>query len=474
MADVDIEEPPAAVVHRWPLDLIPRSAFALIAVALTWLLIVFFGAHYADETQRELRLIPWLPYDQRVDFAYFFAGADMAWHGDAADLYPLKGELTFYPFDPIFQELTDEYDNARTLARGNYYNPPALAFLQSPLTVFSFKYAFWLFSVLAITVFAAALYLAWRHGRSLPELPLLLFGALAFKPVHEALIMGHMTLFFVLALMAGLFALRARQASLAGLAFSVLALKPQWAVLPALFLLTRREWRALAVMAVVSSFVFFVPFLITGLETFRNYVQFLRSAAEIDLRDAPHMFSWNGFLFKLEGGPFKIETTPVCGSFCWAYDAAHAVFPGPSPGLIYALVAVTAVVMLVVWWSRDFYLGAAAMVIAMLLVSTHSVWYDWSLLVVAAVFLVLRPRTRPGVGWELWIVLLALFLASGQSIDVILTPDRHLPDWHRPGLFLLTPVAFASLLWIVSVAWRDGLLRLPARLSSAPRPSAGS
>ena len=90
--------------------------------------------------------MPYLAYDERVDFAYFYAGASMAYHGDAAELYPVPGELTYYPYDPIFDVTTEPYALDRLIARGNYYNPPALAFLHAPLAMLSFRDAFWTFS----------------------------------------------------------------------------------------------------------------------------------------------------------------------------------------------------------------------------------------------------------------------------------------------------------------------------------------
>jgi hypothetical protein len=55
---------------------------------------LFNVARYANEAQREIRLIPWLAYDNRVDFGYFFAGAEMAAHGEAAELFPVLGAGT--------------------------------------------------------------------------------------------------------------------------------------------------------------------------------------------------------------------------------------------------------------------------------------------------------------------------------------------------------------------------------------------
>ncbi len=422
------------------------AVFAAVSLSL----FLFLGARYLDETQRELRLLPWLPYDMRVDFGYFFAGADMAWHGDAAELYPAPGDAVVYPPDPIFESTPDDYDRARLLARGNYYNPPALAYLQSPLTAFDYRTAFWLFTGLSVASVAGYGLLAWRAGRGVPELAFLLLGVITFKAVHETLVLGHLTLFFVLVLAAGFLALRAERQVLAGLVFSLLALKPQWAVLPALFLLVRGEWRSLGVMAAGAAAIFFLPFFATGFQTLSNYYHFLRQAAEWDLWDAPHMFSWNGFLLKLDDRPPWFQGGPI-----------------PDPTLIYALIALTVLPLAVVWAGRDFLLGVAATVIAMLLVSTHSVWYDWALLAVAALFLVLRPMGR-GLRVQLWVVLLALYVATAYSTEALLRPDRHFVDWQRPELYPITPIAFAALMWIAALTVYEGRLkglslRLPPR-----------
>jgi hypothetical protein len=386
----------------------------------------------------------------------------MALHGEAADLYPHPGELTFYPGDPVFQQTPDEYAKARLLARGNYYNPPALAYLQAPIAALPFRDALWLFASLGMAAIGGYVVFAWRAARAVPELPLLILGVLSFRPLHEAIMMGHIAPFFILALTAGFLLLRSQRQVLAGLCFSLLAFKPQWAVLPALFLLARGEWRAFGTMAAAAAAIFFLPFFATGLDTLGNYYHFLRFSATLDMKDAPHMFSWNGFLSKLDGS--EIQN----GQLVLFADA-------PSPALVYGLIALTALPMVVVWYGRDYYLGIAATVVAMLLVSTHSVWYDWSLLAVAALFLILRsPGMSRGQRVEMWVVLLALHLAASQSVAAVLYPDRHFVDWHRSAFFSMTPVAFLSLLWMASLAVRDGQLRPPDRLRRLLPQAAGS
>jgi hypothetical protein len=155
------------------------------------------------------------------------------------------------------------------------------------------------------------------------------------------------------------------------------------------------------------------------------------------------MFSWNGFLSKMDGS--EIQN----GQLVLFADA-------PSKTLVYSLIAMTTVPLLVVWRSRDYLLGVAAMMVAMLLISTHSVWYDWGILSVAALFLVLRSaRFNRGMRVEMWVALLALFLACAQSISEVLTPDRHAVDWHRAAFYSATPVAFAVLVWMASIPLRE-------------------
>ncbi|HEY7268532.1 MAG TPA: glycosyltransferase family 87 protein [Dehalococcoidia bacterium] len=432
-----------------------RTRAATIAA---WAFAIAVGAFLAVSmfnngrmTRKELRLIPTLPYDERVDFAYFYAAATMVWHGDGDELYPQKYEYIFYPGDPAFDQTQDNYLRARLLARGNYYNPPILAILEAPLTSMSFASAFWTYSAVSVGAFALFLLLFWRAGRGIPELPLVILGMAAFRPVHEAIIMGHQSLFFVLAMGAGFLALRAKQNFLAGLCLSLLAIKPQWAILPGLFLLVRGEWRAGFAMALGALALFGLPFIATGKSSFLNYFHFLRDQSSSDLVNAPHMFSWNGFLSKLQpNNPF---TAPI---------------PDVNKDILYGLEAVTLLVVLFIWMGRDLYLGVAATVIGMLLVSTHSVWYDWAFLVVAAAFIILRPMPA-FVRAQSWVFLLALFVSSAQSTAAVFAPDgRHgFLHWSEPAFFSVTLVAAGTLLWIAGRVVLEGQIHLPWRRGSS-------
>jgi hypothetical protein len=185
-----------------------------------------------------------------------------------------------------------------------------------------------------------------------------------------------------------------------------------------------------------------LPFAATSVETVRNYVHTARSLSSQDLIDAPHMFSWNGFLFKLRGGPVHGGTPPPH----WQ---------------IYALILVSLPPLALIYRSGDFLVGAAGTVLAMLLISIHSVWYDWALLLAAALFLTMRvPQMTDRHRLEMWGVMLAVYLAASQSTAALLYPGRHEIDWHRQAIYLITPVAFVALVWLAALPYREGVARL--------------
>ena len=149
--------------RAWPAA---AGVFALAALVL----FAYNGLRYADETQSELRLIPDLRYDQRLDFNYFYGAAEMVLHGDAGLLYPDCSPShypdcseIFWPTDPLYsQPGVDDYTKAKAIVRGSYFGPPAIAFLQAPLALLSFRKAYWLFSLLSLGALGAFVSIAWR------------------------------------------------------------------------------------------------------------------------------------------------------------------------------------------------------------------------------------------------------------------------------------------------------------------------
>jgi hypothetical protein len=413
-----------------------------LILLLSTLLFLYDGARRVREDQHELRLIPYLRYEARTDYIYFYAAGYMALHGQAADLYPGSEDAIVYPGDPAFETAPDDATRARMVTRGSYFNPPALPFLEAPLAALSFRTSYWLWTVISLAALAGFVAMAWRNTRGIVEAPLIVLGMLAFKETHEVVIMGHPTFVFLLTITGGFLLLRAERPVLAGLVLSTLALKPQWVVLPAVFLVVRGEWRSLAALLTACAVIFLAPFLATSVDTVHNYLRTAHVITNADLTDAPHMFSWNGFLFKLRGGP------------------GHGGTPPPQ-WQVYVLMLLTLVPLAAIYRSRDFLIGASGTVLAMLIFSIHSVWYDWALLLAAALFLTMRvPQMSRGHRLEMWVVMLAVYLAASQSTAALLYTGRHYIDWDRSAVYLITPVAFAALVWLAALPYREGIAHL--------------
>ena len=88
-------------------------------------------------------------------------------------------------------------------------------------------------------------------------------GVVSLPQMHWALRLGHMTTFLALAALGGFMLLR-KHPFLAGLCFSFLVLKPQYAPIPAMYLLWTRNGRALAGMATGALVFTFVGFAAVG------------------------------------------------------------------------------------------------------------------------------------------------------------------------------------------------------------------
>jgi hypothetical protein len=334
--------------RRLPFALTPWTAVCVIFGLVAVLLFAYHGLHYADETQSELRLIPWLRYDIREDFNYFYAGADMVWHGDAADLYPDPGERIFYPRDPIFSEPRPEYENARLLARGGYYYPPALAYLQSPLTTLSFRNAYWILTAVSLTCLLGYVAVAWRQGRQNRRDTVLDSWCPRLPPCARGPDPGPLYPNTPGCTARGFSTAARRQAAAGGPGLLVACIQTPVGNLTRHF--PCNSWR----MARARLYdCCWDRNLLHTLPVYRlasNYYEFVRYLADVNLKDAPHMFSWNGLLTKLNDSEVQPD-----GSILFYADA-------PSRTLVYGLLALSVLPLLVVWWSRDFLMGVAATV----------------------------------------------------------------------------------------------------------------
>lgn len=212
-----------------------------------------------------------LPPTGTLDFGAFWRAARWAIEGRRGSLYPAVS-----------------FGDAGGGTFKGFVNPPHVAPMFIPLGHLSLSTASFVFAALNLVLLAALAMTAWRLLRSfgLPVVEsatatLLMVGSAA---VSTTVVNGAMSLFVVGAMAAVVFFDRRGDAWLTGLAFGVLSIKPQYAILPFVFLVARRRWRTVGGALISSSLLVGVSLPFTGVKPWTQYLPFLdRYAASLDI-----------------------------------------------------------------------------------------------------------------------------------------------------------------------------------------------
>ena len=311
-----------------------------------------------------------------------------------------------------------------------YRNPPLTAWLLQPLLHLDTTTALGVF--LAVSMVAAVAGLALLALRVLPETMTLLdrtvitLITVASLPAAWTLALGQWDGLILAAIAGGLVLLRGGRPFLAGLAMSIIWIKPQlgWLVPPAL--LAGRHWRALWGMVAGGLVV----------------------AASTVLLLGDHLGDW--FAFAIAGANAAGESTHTIG-----LPGLTGALTG-SPTVAVATAALAAIAVLAVLWrSRnalraDPLLAVAAGLAGSLVAAPH-VWSDD--LLIGGVALAVWARHRPGAA-----------LAAGLGLSVAYLADLSLPPG-PPRLETLVLLAAAVLLGRDALAAARGVPA--ARVASA-------
>jgi hypothetical protein len=343
---------------------------------------------------------------------------------------------------PDFQLLLNA---ARDLKPNGLYSP-GLSLLLYPLTFLDDANAYRVYAGLGALAVAAIAYLAQRGIRPLEARVAVALGIISIPQMHWALRFGHLTPFLALAALGGFLLLR-RRPYLAGLCFAFLVLKPQYAPVPALYLLWTRNGRALAGLLGCAVLLETAGFAAAGLGEIGPYVSGLLDMGS-DSRDnlaavqQSWQYAWPGFL-KSAG----LEANPL---------------------LVADALALSLAAVVLVWLRGSAPTAMAAAALGMLLVAPYANFYDWGLLVVAGVLL-LRADIRwknllPVVAVGLYVALIATQAATpwpieGLEINVVQTGDQlslAVGDIGTRGLYWVTPAALAAVCFLAVAAQRIG------------------
>ncbi|HYM15532.1 MAG TPA: glycosyltransferase family 87 protein [Dehalococcoidia bacterium] len=395
-----------------------RLASRLCALAPLLLLCAAVGAELVV-------LVAWLPDTLRVWF-----------HPDRAG---------FGDFPVFFRQGRTFYLNAT-------YSP-GLAVVMHPLSRFSMAHAFMIYTAVNVAALFGIAFAAQAGVRSLPAKAAMALGVLALPQSHWALRVGHFTPVLALALLGGLLLAR-RRPVLAGLLLGILALKPQYIIVPLLYLAWTRNWRALGAcagglvalgLAGVAGAVVMMGTRVIGYTEhyYLNAVPAVLAHITVGQQNEIYVqgwqYSWYGFLVSA------------------GID--------PNPLIAGDLILLSACAMLLAWWKATPSVARVAAVLGLLLMMPHETFYNWTIIAVAAALLVrsdLRPR------WLIPAMIAGLALAAVATQNATPFPipfDAYRPPGTR-GFFWLQPATLAVLVTL-AVAGRP---RLPVDEPSAATP----
>jgi len=352
------------------------------------------------------------------------------------------------------------YGFAKELSPAGLYSP-RLSLLLHPLTYLDLPNAYRAYTTLAVLALLATAYLAQRGMGSWEGRLAVVLGALSIPQMHWALRIGHLTPFLALAALSGFLLLR-RHPILAGLCFALLTIKPQYAVIPGLYLLWTRNGRALAAMLAGVAAMELAAFAVAGFDTIGSYMSTLFDWG-VDTRDDRFAFktwqySWPGFL--------------ISAGF------------QPNPLVIFDLIALSLAAIVLVWMRGGQSLALPAAALGMLLVTPYANFYDWGLLIVAGALLLRAQvpwkRLLPAVTIGLYFTLIVTQAATNfPAIDVELggvgPGGEFLPTLYGDfspalGLYWITPVALAVVFLLALLGRRDEGAQAAAE--AGPRPEA--
>jgi len=334
---------------------------------------------------------------------------------------------------------------ARDLKPNGLYSP-GLSILLYPLTLLSEATAYRVFTGLGMLAVLAVAYLAQRGIRPVEGRLAVALGDISVPQMHWALRFGHLTPFLALAALAGFLLLRQRP-FLAGLCFAFLVLKPQYAPIPAFYLLWTRNGRALAGLLGGALLLETAGFAAAGFGEVVPYVKGLLDMSA-DSRDnligiqRAWQYAWPGFLVSA-----GLEPNPLL-----AIDA----------------LALSLAAVVLVWLRGSASTAIAAAALGMLVVTPYANFYDWGLLVVAGALL-LRADVRwksllPVIAVGLYVALIATQAATpwpikDMPINVIQTGDQlslAVGDIGTRGLYWVTPAVLAAVCFLGIAARRGG------------------
>lgn len=295
-----------------------------------------------------------------TDFLSALTGGLAIRSGDGARLYDLASQHA------IQSRVVAPYFALRADTTLPYIHPPLEAILIAPLMglPYSLIYALWV--VLAVCAVLLSLRLLTQAlPMARPVRWVLSAASLSYLPFHEALWLGQSTPLVLLGLCGAYVALKRGRDGWAGVALTLVALKPQFLPAIVLLLLLARRGKSLAILTglLAASSAAYMPLL--GLDWPLHYARGVADSARGGARLGEYpavMHNWRALLLQLLGGwaprlvtPALIGVTALSlGVLVWCWWRWHSTAgrvrvarpaAEPLPDLLWALAVVVAVLI---------------------------------------------------------------------------------------------------------------------------------
>lgn len=244
----------------WQFSAAEVRAHAIILAAVSWgiaIALLTLGTTYRDP----LGQLKW------NDFVHFYTLGNIARHGPISNLYDAQ---TQYQRQVA---LVPESVPERYLP----VYPPQIALVFAPFSDLPYHLAAALWSLVSIGVYAISVRSAWLPVRSaLTNVRLVAVCAAGFPPFWSLILNGQTTAVPILAFACAAIALSRGRKIVAGLAFGLLFIKPQFGLMLALVVVACREWSILTGLAFSACIQLALVFGLLGHTVLSEYLEVLR------------------------------------------------------------------------------------------------------------------------------------------------------------------------------------------------------
>jgi glycosyl transferase family 87 len=261
---------------RWPRSARQAKGHAILVAVIVWIMatVVSFTGTSDRGIAGPLK---------GADFVQFYTLGHLASAHRISEMYDAAS----------FHEAQAEFlpESAREIYPPVY--PPQAAVMFAPMSGLSYQRALFIWSLITIAGYALIVWSAWKVvADRLPDRTFVIAAAAAFPPFWILILHGQVTVILLFAFWAGWLALEHHRRWLAGFAFGLLALKPQFGIPLVVVVLASGEWAMLtgAVTSVMAQAV--VVWMMLGSDAFTTFADSIPTTiAYADLLEAKPFMS---------------------------------------------------------------------------------------------------------------------------------------------------------------------------------------